>query len=195
MHRFVVTFTVLLALVLMAEPVSADPGRHPEAPPELSALEFLIGDWDLTTSFAQPDESRREAKARLQARYGLGGFGIVVEETHGYGEGGVFINSVLYTVRPKTRRLVGASNNTLGNRKFYEVTVEKDRLVIIQSGELFRGRKGFNRHTISNITPDRYELRLDSCGEDGETCVEGSYSYVAVRRGTVPPPEVDSHGQ
>ena len=97
---------------------------------------------------------------------------------------------MLYTVHPRTRRLVGASNNTLGNRKLYEVTVDGDRIVIVQSGELFGGRQGFNRHVISEITPDRYELRLDACQEDGETCKEGTYSYVAARRSS-PPSEMN----
>ena len=45
----------------------------------------------------------------------------------------------------------------------------------------FRGRMGFNRQVIFNITPNRYELRLDACDEAGEDCVEGTYSYVAQR--------------
>ena len=188
-HR---AMTALAALLLASGAAHAESAKNPEAPPELAALEFLIGDWDLTTSFAQQDGSRREAKARLQARYALGGFGIAVDETHGFGDS-TFVSSVLYTVHPKTRRLVGASNNTLGNRKLYDVTVEEDRIVIVQSGELFGGRQGFNRHTISGITPNRYQLRLDACQEDGETCVEGSYSYVAVRRGTsTPEPDADN---
>ncbi len=184
MNRTITTLAALLAATSLSGTVDADPGRHAEAPQELTTLEFLIGDWDLRTSFAQSDGSRREAKAHLQARYALGGFGISVEETHGYGEGigGVFVSSVLYTVHPETRRIVGASNNTLGNRKLYEVTVEESRIVIVQSGELFGGRRGFNRHILFEITPDRYELRLDACKGDGENCTEGSYSYVAVRR-------------
>ncbi len=185
-HRAIATFVTLLVATVPSIHAGTDPGKHPEAPPELTALEFLVGDWDLTTSFAQPDGSRREAAARLQARYALGGFGISVEETHRYGEGvgGTFVSSVLYAVHPETRRLVGASNNTLGNRKHYEVTVEDDRLVIVQSGELFGGRQGFNRQILFNMTPNRYELRLDACQEDGEKCREGTYSYVAVRRAT-----------
>ena len=72
------------------------------------------------------------------------------------GVGGSFVSAVLYAVHPETRRIVGASNNTLSNRKRYEVTVEEDRIVIVQSGELFRGRRGFNRNILFNITPNRY---------------------------------------
>ena len=183
---------IALLLALMAPTVVAladgdkgDHGKHPAAPAELAALEFLIGDWDLTTSFAQADGSRRESQARLTARWALGGFGIVVEETHPYAQvaGGIFVSAVLYTVHPETRQIVGASNNTLGNRKNYEVSVEADRIVITQSGELFQGRQGFNRNVLYNITPDRYELRLDACVEEGEACTEDTYSYVAERRG------------
>ena len=142
-HRTAIAvLATLLPVVILPGAVhaQADPGKNPAAPPELSVLEFLVGDWDLTTSFAQADGTRREAKAQLQGRYALGGFGISVEEIHSYGEGvgGSFVSAVLYAVHPETRRIVGASNNTLGNRKRYEVTVEEDRIVIVQSGELFR---------------------------------------------------------
>ncbi len=183
--RPLVAFVTLLTLLISTELVRAESGGpHADAPPELAALAFLIGDWDLETSFALPDGTRRTAAARLQARYALGGFGILVEETHGFGQGQTFVGGVLYTVDPKTRRIVGASNNTLGNRKQLEVTVEDDRIVIVQSGELFDDRKGFNRHTLSEIGPDRYVLRLDACAEDGETCTENTYSYRAARRTT-----------
>ena len=158
--------------------------KHAEAPSELTALEFLIGDWDLTTSFAQSDGSRRQEKARLTARWAMGGMGIAVEETHGYsdGVGGVFVSTVLYSVHPKTRQIVGASNNTLGNRKTREVTVEDDRIVFIQAGELFEGRQGFNRVTLFNISQDRYESRLDACTDSETPCRENTYSYLAERR-------------
>lgn len=175
---------VLAVVASLASDAQADRVKSPAAPHELAALDFLIGDWDLTTSFAQPDGSRRQASASLMARYALGGFGISIEETHNYeeGAGGVFVSTVLYVVHPETRRLVGASNNTLGNRKHYDVTVEDERILIVQSGELFDGRAGFNRQVIFNITQDRYELRLDACSDDGATCSEGTYSYVAKRQ-------------
>lgn len=174
---------IAAVLISVTPPASAENGRHSQAPTELSALEFLVGDWELTTSFVQADGSRRQSSAELHAEYALGGFGIVVEETHGYAlvAGGVFVSSVLYSVHPESRRIVGASNNTLGNRKFYDLTIEAERIVIVQSGELFDGRRGYNRHTLFNITPDRYELRLDACREPGDDCQEGTYSYVARR--------------
>jgi hypothetical protein len=176
--------TLTVSMLAGMDGVDSRQGRHSAAAPELEALEFLLGDWDLTTSFAQAGGSRRESKAQMTARWAIGGFGIAVEETHGYAqvESGIFVNTTLYTVHPETRRIVGASINTLGNRKNYEVTVEDDRLVIVQAGELFRGREGFNRHVLFNITSDRYERRLDSCVEEGEACTEGTYSYVAQRR-------------
>jgi hypothetical protein len=176
--------TLTVSMLAGMDGVDSHEGRHSGAAPELEALEFLIGDWDLTTSFAQAGGSRRESKAQMTARWAMGGFGIAVEETHGYAqvEGGIFVSTALYTVHPETRGVVGASINTLGNRKNYEVTVEDDRIVIFQAGELFRGRKGYNRHVLFNITSDRYELRLDSCVEEGDACTEGTYSYVAERR-------------
>lgn len=184
----VALLALLPSLLLCASAfASADhPGspKHAEAPVELAALEFLIGDWELTTSFAQADGSRRQEKAQLIARWAMGGMGIAVEETHGYadGAGGVFVNTVLYSVHPKTRQIVGASNNTLGNRKTREVTVEDDRVVFIQAGELFGGRQGFNRVTLFNISPDRYESRLDACTDSETPCRENTYSYLAERR-------------
>ncbi len=180
------TITLLFLLSGPAVSADADSGRNPAAPDELEALAFLVGDWDLDTSFEQPDGSRRQARARLSARYALGGYGISVEETHPYelGDGGSFVSAVLYTVHPESRRIVGASNNTLGNRKHYDVTVEADRILIHQSGELFAGREGSNRLVFSGMTEDRYEMRLDSCDTTGQTCEEGTYSYVAHRRET-----------
>ncbi|MEM7352918.1 MAG: nuclear transport factor 2 family protein [Acidobacteriota bacterium] len=186
------TFNAVLALCLLSVPAAiaeTDNGKALQAPPELAALKFLIGEWDLTTSFAQADGTRRESKARLAARYTLGGRGILVEETHAdeEGPGEPFVSAVLYSVHPEDGRIVGASNNTLGNRKLYAVTSENDRILISQTGELFGGRKGSNRHVLFNISPERYELRLDACAEDGVTCVEGTYSYIAERRQVAQP--------
>lgn len=180
--RVLIALSLIALFLIAASPTFAEPdgGRPDNAPPELAALEFLIGEWDLTASFTQADGSKRESKARLVARYALGGHGITIEETHRH-EGGTFVNAVLYTVRPQTRTIVGSSNNSLGNRKLYEVTPEGGRVLITQTGELFGGRQGFNRHVLFNISPDRYELSLDACDDDG-TCREGSYSYVAERR-------------
>lgn len=181
----VVVAVLLFSIAWAIDSAQAGEGKHPAALPELEALEFLIGDWKLTTSFSQADGSSREEKARLVARYALGGFGVSVEETHGYedGVGSSFVSGVLYSVHPETRRIVGASNNTLGNRKLYEVTVEDEGVAMVQSGELFDGREGFNRHLFFNIEADRYEFRLDACTRDGD-CREGTYSYVAERRDT-----------
>ncbi|MCG8462950.1 MAG: hypothetical protein MI919_42235, partial [Holophagales bacterium] len=147
----------------------------------------------LTTSFALPSGERRESQARLVGRYALGGLGIAVDETHGGPDAGVpFTSTVIYSVDPETRAIVGASNNSLANRKHYAVLVEKERIVIRQSGELFDGRRGFNRHVITRLGPDRFQLQLDACtfepgesetkdGEDAFVCRENTYSYVAKR--------------
>ena len=184
-HRFSPTLLVLILCVMTALPgFAGEVEKHPDGPAELKALAFLVGEWDLTTSFAQADGSRREAKAQLVGRWALDGMAIVVEEIHPYpeGDGGIFANMVIYTVRPKDRRIVGASNNTLGNRKHYEVTMKGDEVHLMQTGELFEGRKGFNRHTLHSIGPNSFSLRLDACPESGENCTKGSYSYVAKRR-------------
>ena len=186
------TRSLLLLFLLCSAPwpvFANENGKHPDAPPQLAALEFLIGEWDLTTSFAQADGSRRQAKARLVGRWAMGGMAIVVEETHPYpeGAGGFFAGMVIYTVRPDSRQIVGAANNTLGNRKLYEVTVTDEEIVLVQTGELFGGRKGFNRHVLRVLGPDRYSLRLGACPEEGGECVEGSYSYVAERRASPAP--------
>ena len=184
-HRFVHPVLILILSALTAFPATAgEVGKHPDAPAELAALEFLVGEWDLTTSFAQADGSRREAKAKLVGRWAMNGMAIVVEETHPYpeGAGGIFAGMVIYTVRPKDRRIVGASNNTLGNRKHYEATVKADEVHLVQTGELFKGREGFNRHTFHSIGPGSFSLRLDACPAKGEDCKEGSYSYAAKRR-------------
>ncbi len=184
-HRFSPTVLVLILSALTALPgMAGEVGKHPDAPAELKALAFLVGEWDLTTSFAQADGSRREAKAQLVGRWALNGMAIVVEETHPYpgGANGIFASMVIYTVRPKDGRIVGASNNTLGNRKHYEATVKGDEVHLVQTGELFEGREGFNRHTLHSIGPNSFSLRLDACPESGENCKEGSYSYIAKRR-------------
>lgn len=178
--------TVFLAFVLIAgsPAMAASHDRQPHPPPELEALAFLIGDWDLETSFAQADGTRRTASARLSARATADGFGLLVEESHPYGDDpyGRFASSVIYMVHPKTRTIVGASNNSLGNRKHYDVTVGDGYITIEQSGELFGGRQGTNRHTLFDISANRYALRLDSCDLDGKNCTEGTYSYIANRQ-------------
>ena len=54
-HRALAILAALLIIAGSSVHAGNDPGKHAEAPQELAALEFLIGDWDLTTSFAQPD--------------------------------------------------------------------------------------------------------------------------------------------
>lgn len=183
--------SLLFSLLLVQRPPAAlaDVGEpHPDAPPELEALAFLVGEWELTTSFAQADGTRRETKARLVGRWAMDGLAIVVEETHPYpqGPGGIFAGLTTYTVHPESRQIVGSSNNTLGNRKQLAVTVDEGEVRMVQSGELFDGREGYNQHTYHSIGPDRYAMRLDACVKEGEPCIEGSYSYVATRTGHPP---------
>lgn len=190
--RVALSILLLSHLSVVAAVASGGPqdGKHEAAPPELAALEFLVGDWDLTTSFAQADGSRRHTEAHLQARWAMGGMGIVSEEIHSYGDGagGIFVNTVLYSVSSKSRQIVGVSNNSLGNRKMYDVTVEDDRIIMRQTGELFDGRQGFNRLVFFNISPSRYELSHDACFDGDRPCKENTYSYVATRR---PAPTAD----
>ena len=90
MTRIVLSFTVLsFTLLALAAPLSAqshtrtcDPGEpHPDAPPELSQFDFLIGDYEVTlhawlgTAWSPP----RPVNARWNGWYGLDGLAIYDE--------------------------------------------------------------------------------------------------------------------
>ena len=169
------------------EPLGSASRRHPEAPAEVAQLEFLLGSWKLYTTFANADGTVRHTEAELEGSYILSGFGIQTVEVHtpdrtAFPEAdSTFVVTTIFNYDEENAKWSGASVNSLGNRKFVDGTFEDGKLVLIQSGKLFRGRQGQNRLTFFNITRDRFELQLDGYDEKTDTWDEGSYGYVATR--------------
>lgn len=155
----------------------------PRAPSGLSKLAFLIGEWDMDTSFLIKGETTHSA-AKLRARYAMGGFAIEVEEVHpalGSPEVPIFVSTELWVIRPGSLATVGVAHNTLGNRKFLEASIEDGKLLVVAHGEMFKGAKIINRTIYSNIGADRFELANEVSGDGGRTWKDGGYSAVATR--------------
>ena len=161
--------------------------RHPDAPPEVEQLEFLLGRWQIHATFTNADGSERHTEAELEGRYILSGYGIQIVEVHtpdrtAFPEvDSTFVTTTVFNYDTDNGKWSGASVNSLGNRKFVDGTFDDGRLVLTQRGKLFRGREGRNRLTFFNIGSDRFEYRLDYYDEATDSWTNGSYRYVATR--------------
>ena len=153
--------------------------RSANADPNIDGVSFLIGEWELDRRFGKDDAESRPM-ATLRAKWTLNGYGILVEEVHPTPDG-EFVTNLIYAVHPETRKIVGTSNNTLGNRKFYDVETDSNELLITQTGEMFQGRPGYNMLRMFNIEQDRFQLELRVCQDGTDVCNGPTYSYIATR--------------
>lgn len=174
--KLVIVATLLLFWVQVDAQTWSIGKKNPAVDPLIERIEFWIGEWELKTKINGGGAS----SAVLRARWALGGYGILIEELHSNEESD-FVSTIVYSVDPDTRQIVGASNNTLGNRKNYVVTVKPSELLILQTGEMFQDREGFNILRVFDVKADHYRLELRACSADTDECGDPTYSYVATR--------------
>ncbi len=153
--------------------------QDPRANEALDALSFFIGEWKLATRFERPNADPVKATGRLTARYGIGGFGIILEEVHAAGPN-VFVDHIAYTIA-RDGTIVAVGINTIGNRKSRTAAWQGENLIVTESGDLFAAAPGINRMTYSDITPTSFKLNLERSTDDGQTWSDAGYSFTATR--------------
>ncbi|WP_297734913.1 hypothetical protein [uncultured Maricaulis sp.] len=94
-----------------------------------------------------------------------------------------FEDITLYVLEPSSGEWRGISHNTLGNRKWRDVTISEGSVSFIQRGELFQVDQGEVRFTYSNITADRFEMRVDYRPDTESDWQIGTYRMTATRIG------------
>ena len=120
--------------------------------------------------------------ATVHVRYTVDGRGIISQGLHPYeGMEEVFAGTTVFRPHPNTGDIVGVSVNSLGNRKFLESSKLGNEVSLETRGELFKGGSGYNVGTFRNIEKDRFEYSSSRCLKSEESCVEGTYYYVAER--------------
>ncbi|WP_417466334.1 hypothetical protein [Kordiimonas sp.] len=164
--------------------VATDKANKPDmrAPEGLAELAFMIGNWDLSTTFVINGETTH-TKARMQAWYTMGGFAVERLQIHPNGNAGegVFVSTELFSVHPKTGEIVGVAQNNLGNRKFIEGKFIDGAFTTTVSGEMYEGAKIINRFVYSDVTPDSFSMRAEASDDEGLTWRDGGYHVRAVR--------------
>ncbi len=147
----------------------------------ISGLEFLLGRWELNTWFVTPGGGETPGQAQLLAVHTLDGMGIEVEQRFPSDtEAPDFMSTTTYAFNPRLNKIFGVGINTFGNTKTYEVRLEDNKVITLQSGMLFGGRPGINRITYLNIDNDSFEALFEHSNDDGETWVR-EFGYTAVR--------------
>ncbi len=175
-------FMVVVPLHVHAQTADSNSG-HPRSPREIAGMDFLLGQWELATWFVAPDGGETPGQAQLVAAYVLDGMGIEVEQRFPSDtEAPDFVSTTTYVFNPRLNKIFGVGINTLGNTKTYEVRLEDNKVITLQSGMLFGGRPGINRITYHDIDTDSFEALFEHSGDDGETWVR-EFGYTAARIG------------
>jgi len=175
---------VMVAACLVVQSTSGDEfGQSQFVDKGLSAFEFILGNWKLTEYYAHGEgEPIVVNTARIQATAVMNGKGIQVTSLHPSDDPSSFFAGMsLYTLHPTTGKIVGMSNNTLGNRKFLDGEFIDGKLVFRNYGELFGGASGYNLFTYHNIQENSYQFSMTRCPEEANTCFENTYYYEAQR--------------
>ncbi len=151
---------------------------NPDASRELLLIKNLIGKYQVHTYF-QTDNGKFESSAEITVKYALNGYGMSMlshywSKNHFYSE--LFLN-----YDEKTKKWVGASINTLGNRKTVEGVFRSDSLILIQKGMLFGGRQGENRMIFYNISPDSFSHSFDSYDAETDKWIYEGFGFTAYK--------------
>lgn len=94
-----------------------------------------------------------------------------------------FEDLTIFAYHAETGQWRGISHNTLGNRKWRDVTVSEGELSFIQTGELFRDTQGEIRFTYHDISETGFSMRIDYRAPDSDEWVIGTYRMTARRQG------------
>ncbi|GJL92920.1 hypothetical protein [Hyphococcus sp.] len=166
--------------------VATDSGdmRDPRAAAALEKLEFLLGDWDIASSYALADGSSVQSQARMNGHFTMGGFAIETQSVHSSlsnPNNDIFVSAHIYMVHPKTGKIAAVAINTLGNRKFNDGEFTQGDFTVIASGEMFNGSDHIERTRYFNIAEDRFETASEVSEDGGKTWRDGGYSSVFTR--------------
>lgn len=166
--------------------VATDKGdiRDPRAGEALAKLDFLVGDWSITSTYSQADGSTTQSEAKMNSRYTMGGFAVEAESIHAFpGDpaNNIFVSTHIFMAHPKTERIAAVAINTLGNRKFNDGEFIESDFVVVASGEMFEGSDHLERTRYTNIKDSRFETRSEISEDGGATWRDGGYSAVYTR--------------
>lgn len=173
-----------------AAPAQPDP-EHPEA-----AMDFFLGTWRTVGGIPTEDGSYTQSTGVLIGERAFRGGstpnvmlrGMTIPDNQANDDPfGIdyFEDITIYAYHAESGLWRGVTHNTLGNRKWRDVTLTDGEMTFMQSGEQFRtvAPQGQIRFTYFNITADRFEMRVDYMPPDENTWIEGTYSMTAYRAG------------
>lgn len=176
-------FALLLAAALGAS--APDPANLE------SALDFLMGRWRTVGGIPKPDGTyTKSAGLLIGERVFDGGStpNVLVRTVQDRSEPGddpfgldYFESVDIYVFHSKSETWRGISHNTLGNRKWRDVTIGDGTMSFIQTGELFEGAQGEVRFVYYEITEDHFEMRVDHRPTPDSEWTEGTYRMSADR--------------
>ncbi len=180
MKQFINFLSCLLILIQFTYSQNKiDYGKlDPKAPDELKLLTNLIGKYRVKAFFKTKD-GVSESEAEITIKYTLNGYGISML-SH-YWSNKDFYSELFFNYNPKSGKWVGASINTLGNRKTVDGVFRNDSLIFTQEGMLFQGRRGENKIIFYNITPDSFSHSFDSYDAAKDEWTYGRFGFTAYK--------------
>lgn len=173
-------------------PARGEPQPGTEDPAH--ALDFFLGVWRTTGGIPTEDGSYTRNSGVLvgEPAFRGGDTPAVMVRTHSMpaedeaaSPFGIryFEDISLYVFHGESGLWRGITHNTLGNRKWRDLTIGDGEVSFIQRGELFQTDSGEVRFTYFNIEADRFEMRVDyRTGTDADWQI-GTYRMTATRIG------------
>ena len=193
MKNLLLALALGLAFPLAVNAQTATPEATTAEAAPLGALDFFLGVWRTTGGIPQADGSYTRSTGMLTGERAFLGSPIanVLIRTQSFKVPGdddpfgipYFEDVTIYTRNPTTGQWGGVANNTLGNRKWRDVTVTQDEVIFDERGEAFQGTTGEIRFTYYDIQPDSFEMRVDYRENADAPWQMGTYRMSAVRIG------------
>ncbi|GJL98310.1 MAG: hypothetical protein DHS20C06_21270 [Hyphobacterium sp.] len=180
-------FVVLAtAMVLLSSNSTA---QNTENPPLEDAFDFMVGEWETVGQVNRPDAPESLGTMLVYPLFSeTGSRGFTVETRQlpladpGDSAFGLvqFESSEMFVLHGETQTWRGIGHNSLGNRKWIEVSIVDGNLVWIKTGELFGDVDGQTRFVYLDVTENSFSVRVDYSA-DGETWYENTYFMTAER--------------
>jgi hypothetical protein len=189
-------FIALACLALVCGGAQAQTLPDP-AQPE-AAMDFFLGTWRTVGGIPQDDGSYTRSSGVLVAERAFRGgstpsimlrnMSIRAVDTDAEDNPfdiPYFEDISIYAFHRESGTWRGISHNTLGNRKWRDITVSDGQISFTQTGELFQTvpNQGQIRFVYSNITADQFEMQVDYRPAGAEDWVLGTYRMTAYRAG------------
>ncbi len=94
-----------------------------------------------------------------------------------------FEDLTIFAFHAESSQWRGVAHNTLGNRKWRDVTVSDGEIRFTQTGELFQNTQGSIRFTYHDISDTGFSMRIDYLAPESEDWVMGTSRMTARRQG------------